>query len=143
VTRSASADDSASLASDETAYQRIQEHLTRRELAATRHRFAVRRSVALDEAEMLALPTAVRGQLTPTHLRHALGYTPAESMRSSGGSSATGTPRDSGTRPTAGAASLCRRLSSSRRRRLPLAAGRSGSTSSGQAPAPASDASSR
>jgi DNA-binding MarR family transcriptional regulator len=75
VTPSASADELASLAGEETATKRIRELLNRRELAATRHRRAARRSLALDEAEMLALShLALHGQLTPAQPRHALGY---------------------------------------------------------------------
>jgi DNA-binding MarR family transcriptional regulator len=75
VTPSANADELASRAGNETATKRIRELLNRRELAATRHRRAIRRSLALDEAEMLALShLALHGHLTPTQLRHALGY---------------------------------------------------------------------
>jgi DNA-binding MarR family transcriptional regulator len=75
VTSSARADELVSRAGDETATKRIRELLNRRELAATRHRRAIRRSLALDEAEMLALSNlALHGHLTPTQLRHALGY---------------------------------------------------------------------
>jgi DNA-binding MarR family transcriptional regulator len=54
---------------------RIRELLNRRELAATRHRLAIRRGMTLDEPEMLALAhLALDGHLTPSQLRHSLGY---------------------------------------------------------------------
>jgi DNA-binding MarR family transcriptional regulator len=54
---------------------RIRELLNRRELAATRHRLAIRRGMTLDEPDMLTLAhLALDGQLTPSQLRHALGY---------------------------------------------------------------------
>jgi hypothetical protein len=45
----------SSHAATNSATPRVRELLNRRELAATRHRLAVRRRLALDEAEMLAI----------------------------------------------------------------------------------------